>query len=73
MKKYRVKIVTNGYGTKYYPQYRCFGWIDFKEICKGLWLKVVFYSLEEAEQFIAREKENDEKLKETVTYKYIED
>lgn len=73
MRKYRVKIVTNGFGTYYYPQYRCFGWRDFEENCKGIWLKVLFASLEEAEQFIAREKEHDEKLKEKVTYKYMED
>lgn len=73
MKKYRVKIVTNGFGTFYYPQYRCFGWCCFKDRYKDLWVDLFFNSLEKAEQFIAREKEHKEKFKEKVTYKYIED
>ena len=71
MAKYRVKIVTNGFGTYYYPQYRCFGWCCFREPFKDLLVDVFFTSLEEAEQFIARHKELDEKLKEKVTYKYM--
>lgn len=74
MKKYRVKIVTTRFKTYYYPQYRCcIIWWNFEELSYGSRVDVFFTSLEEAEQFLADEKELDEKPKETVTYKYMED
>ena len=52
MKNYRIKKVTDGYSTSYYPQGKKFGFLWWYNIFETEWVDGSYYTLEEAKEIL---------------------
>ena len=52
MKNYRIKKVTDGYSTSYYPQGKKFGFLWWYNIFETEWVDGSYYTFEEAKEIL---------------------